>query len=131
MGNYKLTSLIASLQVRCREQCGLLVSRIGTDVLTELVKDLETLLVSRVCSQNDSSSSSLTSSVSTSVPIRLTNALIRWSEKKLMHELVARQNDSSSSTIEFQSPLASVNVTSSEAEAYIGGQSILHPFLFG
>jgi hypothetical protein len=23
MGNYKLTSLIASLQVRCREQCGL------------------------------------------------------------------------------------------------------------
>jgi hypothetical protein len=62
-----------------------LVSRIGTDVLTELVEDLETLLVSRVCSQNDSSSS----------------------------------------TIEFQSPLASVNVTSSEAEAYIGGQSIL------
>ncbi|CAP91852.1 Pc13g07830 [Penicillium rubens Wisconsin 54-1255] len=70
-----------------------LVSRIGTDVLTELVEDLETLLVSRVCSQNDSSSS----------------------------------------TIEFQSPLASVNVTSSEAEAYIGAYfdrvHPIYPFL--
>lgn len=62
-----------------------LASRIGTDVLTELVEDLETILVSRVCSQNDYSPS----------------------------------------TVEFQSPLAGVNVTSSEAGAYIDGQSIL------
>lgn len=63
-----------------------LASRIGTDVLTELVEDLETLLVSRICSRNDSSESS---------------------------------------TIEFQPPLASVDVTSSEADGYIGCEFIL------
>jgi hypothetical protein len=58
-----------------------LASRIGTNVLTELVEDLETLLVARICSRNDSSESS---------------------------------------TIEFKPPLARVDVTSSEADGYIG-----------
>ncbi|KAJ5871951.1 uncharacterized protein N7529_004304 [Penicillium soppii] len=66
-----------------------LASRIGTNVLTELVEDLETLLVARICSRNDSSESS---------------------------------------TIEFKPPLARVDVTSSEADGYIGSYfDQIHP----
>ncbi|KAJ5382386.1 hypothetical protein N7517_000297 [Penicillium concentricum] len=61
------------------ERMSALVSRIGTDVVAELVEDLENFLVSRVCSTHDSSSS----------------------------------------MIEFQPPLTSVDVTPSEAAAYI------------
>lgn len=83
-----LTHLLATssgMTFFSNQRMSALVNRIGTDVLTELVEDLESLIVSRVCSKNDSPSS----------------------------------------TIEFQPPLASVDVTSSEAEAYIDGRSIL------